>query len=312
MAISNIQLVEGFPKVAHEARILAMDADGNYTSAEVEYIVRFKSIVVDGHTKRGPEIDYATGLEETALDSVRNAARGTTIGKLVLNSVAIRERLSPDAFSVTASYKKSDEGSESGTGQGGGSSSESVPQMSFECSAVMKHVKVANRQGVVWKHDSETEYSVGESLGNMIGWNGKKGDDREVEGCDTQTGTATETWTKSMSYSSITTAKKIKWGSMVGCVNKSPWKGWPARCAMFLGASFQKETGNSRVTVSFHFAVGGPNENVEIGGKKLTVVKSPFDYVWALPGIDANNEIYTRAILVSEVVQEAEFNSLGI
>lgn len=302
-------------KLSHDARILSMDADGNYTSAEVDYIVTFKNYADNNDAIDG-------GLEEIALEKVRVLAKAVSIGSIKLSSVTIRERLAPSAFRVTAIYGESDESeSGSGTGQGGGGTSESAPEMTYECSAESKHVTLARNQKVVWVAADEGKINLGASLGNRIGWNCKFGDDFSAEGCDTPTGTAVETWTKTMPYSRITTAKKIKWGETVGCINKGAWKGWPPGCAMFMGASFSKDKKQSSVQVSFHFAVGAPNETVTIEGKDVQFQKSPFDYVWPVTDAargetgDETGAIATprtRAIVLSRVAREADFNVLGI
>jgi len=309
--------IESVTALSHDARILAMDADGNYTSAEIDYIVTFTQ---DGGTYKDNDTATDSRLEESALNAVREVALDVKIGDLKLKSLSVKERLAPSAFTVTASYTEKDESeSGSGSGTGGGGGLDSEPQMTFECSAEMKHVTLANRQGVVKTFDP-TNWPLNWSCGNLIGWNGKYGDDFAAEGCDTPTGVAVETWIKQMSYSQVTTAKKIKWAEAVGKVNAATWKGWPPRCAMFMGASFSKEKRNGSIQVSFHFRVGPPNETVLLDGNKIVVQKSPFDYIWAVKKEAAGkrgDSDYVRtpsvaAIVVAEVAETTDFNLLGI
>lgn len=176
--------------------------------------------------------------------------------------------------------------------------------MSFDCGGGTKHLTHSIEQKIV-KGDVDA--------GGAINWNGKYGDEMQINGIDVPTAQLRETYTKKMKVSRLTTSFKRKVANLVGKVNSGTFKGWNPGEVMFLGMSYAApEKKSTRVQVTFNFSIQ-VNETANIAG--VSVKKNGFDYAWAIQGAKADGtttKIEPKAVYVDKVCEMASFSALGL
>ena len=264
----------------YAAHGMAMDSDGEFTQAEVSYIV--------------------TGAEneEAALEAVHENAPEEW-EDLPLESLEISDRAGDDGFIVNVTYKNKASSTSSSRER-----NEEEPTVSFDCGGGMMHL--------THSYDQRIAYGK-KKAGGAIGWNGKTGAEMAIAGVDVPTAQLRETYTKVMRLSRITTSFKRKVAKLVGKVNSSSFKGWSKGEVMFLGMSYSAPAKMStKVMVTFNFAIQ-MNEDVKIAGHKID--KKGFEYAWALSRTEAEDgspKADVEAIYVDQVCRYDNFSVLGI
>lgn len=183
--------------------------------------------------------------------------------------------------------------------------------VSFSCGATSVHITEAYSQVQIVGAPNDAK--------NFIGWNGKGGDDFEVEGTDIQVGELHETYTKRMKRSDVYSgAYRRKLHSLVGKVNSSKFMVWEAGEVMFMGANFNAPvdgSGSDILEVNFDFAIQLNENQYEYEGKKIS--KKGFEYVWSMKdvGYDKTTKkpfAKIKAAYKSVVVKSADFAVLGL
>lgn len=261
-----------------------IDAEGNYTSIEMPYIV------------------FGCDDEDDALNCVYRAI-DKELYSLPLESVEIQEKCNNKTYKVNVVYRK--EQADSGGGSFSNNESEE-PTVSFDCGGGTKHVQYSLSQKTVYGNKDP---------GGAIGWNGKGGDDCQIAGVDIPTAQLRETYTKVMRLSRLTTSYKRKVAALVGKVNSSSFKGWSAGEVMFLGMSYSSPaSGAEKVVVTYNFAVQPNESQVKVGNKRVS--KKGFEYVWAISktvvGSNGAPEMQLEGIYVDQVCEYASFSGLGL
>jgi len=264
----------------YAAHGMAMDSDGEFTQAEISYIVS------------GAED------EEAALEAVHEHAPEEW-EELPLETLEISSRNGNDSFTVSVTYKNKASSTSSSKEK-----DEEEPTVSFDCGGGTMHL--------THSYDQRIAYGT-KKAGGAIGWNGKTGAEMAIAGVDVPTAQLRETYTKVMRLSRITTAFKKKVAKLVGKVNSGTFKGWDKGEVMFLGMSYSAPAKKStKVTVTFNFAIQ-MNENVKIAGH--SVEKKGFEYAWALSKTEADEGIPkadVEAIYVDQVCRYDSFSVLGL
>lgn len=241
--------------------------------------------------------------EITAINAAYSEAPADISG-IPKTSAEVSERLTEDTWKIEISYGYT---SSSSTGS---SSEEST--VSFDCGTGTRHVTNAIRQWELWSKPSTQKRDPK----TFIGWNGKTGPDMQVTGVDVPFAQPRETYTKKMRLSQLSTSFKRRVASIVGCVNNAKWKGWEKGEVMFLGCSFSG-TSSEEITVTFNFAIQ-MNETMVIADGVPPIKKEGYIYVWTMPETvkpksESNSpEMDVRAVYAAQVVQYADFASLGL
>lgn len=268
-------------ELSHEGQHKSINKDGEYTGAEIQYLV------------------FSAADENDALKAVL-AEAPAEFEALSLDSIEIDARERDDIYRVNAIYK-----SESGTGNSDDDDNDEAT-VSFDCGGGTKHLNYSIAQRRVFG-DKEA--------GGAIGWNGKPGDDCEIAGVDVPTAQLRETYTKSMKLNRLTTSYKRNVAGLVGKVNSGSFKGWNAGEVMFLGMSYSTPARKAkRVTVTFNFAIQPNESGVKVGGKGVGN-KGGFEYIWAISKTTASGDIpkiELEGIYIDQVCDYASFSALGL
>lgn len=259
----------------------AINAFGNVISSQINYIV------------------FEVSNEDEALQAVLDITP-TLIGLAGLEQIEISERLDETTFKVNATYNKRSSSSDD--------EDDEVPTLSFSCGGGTVHLSEAYEQ---------TALPVGKNFnpGKMIGWNGKGGDEMEIEGVDVPAPLFKEVYTKKISTSKLTTSYRRKIGSMVGSVNANKFMGWERGEVMFESISFSApyDGGSEKVTVTFEFGIRPNEKNFSFAGKKIE--KKGFEYLWTIPQKSMEFGVPTltpQAAFKAQVCPYADFSALGL
>ena len=226
-------------ELAYPEQQKKIDGTGRLTEATIQYLI-FEAL------------DETDALNYAFSEIPKN------LENLTLLSVAISERKNENIFLLDVSYGVSSISESSNEDE-----EDEEPTVNFDCTTGSGHINTAIKP---------VEVIHGPDVGNIIGWNGKLGDDCEIAGCDIPIATTTETYTKVMSVSKVlSNSFRRKIVELTSCVNSKSFKGWDVGEVMFMGCSYASPIkGASKVTVSFNFAIR-VNETVDIRGKKVFV-----------------------------------------
>lgn len=211
-------------KELHDTRNVEKDGHGNFIRTEIHYVLKS---------------DTATN-EESAVEHIRSNVPYYVNG-IPLSSIVVDERANDKFFKITAQYARDT------TVLVTGSTSDSST-LSFDCSSGSQHI--------VRAYSQRRAYGPKDAK-NLIGWNGKAGEDIEVNGVDVTTPEIRVTFTKVMQLSSLrgnSFMRKIV--ALTGKVNNATWKGWNKGEAKFLGCSNNIPVkGREDVNVTFNFEI---------------------------------------------------------
>lgn len=181
--------------------------------------------------------------------------------------------------------------------------------MSFDCSSGTRHVNYAISQRRVYP-EGEADDAHG-----LIGWNGKVGNDSEVEGADLPFGEMKETYTKVMRLTRLTTDYKRKVKRMVGKVNSTEFFGWLPGEMMFKGANYSTPLrGAKTATVTFQFDIQENEDKAEVCGINCGA-KQGFEYIWMRYKTKVNDGAVSAepaGVYIATVCKTAEFRELGL
>jgi len=186
--------------------------------------------------------------------------------------------------------------------------------MNFDASTTSKKRATAISQTLIDGSES------GLAAGLSIGWNGKTGSDSQIAGVDVLSGAMRESWAVSLPRKKVTTNYKRYIAACAGSTNATSFKGWAPGEVLFLGATYSAKSTDTRVTVTYNFAIQPNEEDVKIGvnksGTNITVAKKGgWQYVWVIPGEKGDSASigsYVRAAYLATVHGEADFNVFGI
>ena len=268
-------------ELAYPEQQKKLDGTGKLTEAVIQYLV-FEA------------------LDETTALSYAFSEIPKELENLNLLSVAISERKSENIFSVEASY-----GVSSFSDSTNDEEEEEEPTVNFDCTTGSSHINTAL---------APVKVEYGPEIGNIIGWNGKFGDDCEINGCDIPIATTTETYTKVMSVSKVLSSSfRRKIVELTGAVNSKSFKGWNAGEVMFMGCSYASPVkGATKVTVSFNFAIR-VNEIVDIKGISVFVRGWEHLDVITKPKVkDGKPDFALECIYVAQVSKYEDFGALEL
>ena len=262
------------------------DDDGKLTSCEIQYIVT----------------DPAS--KSAAIREILNSAPQEVNGAL-RTSVRFDGYDSEGNLEISVVYEKDNSVFSE-------NENESAATMSFDCTGGTKHITHAISQKKAWGIDGGSS----DDTGGAIGWNGKTGAEMEITGCDIATGQLRESYEKTMRMSSITTAKKRTWCSLVGKVNANRFKGWEPGEVMFLGCSFSGSSNSkSKIRVQFNFSIQENESNAKINGKNCGR-KDGFQVIWAMSDTKKGQNdvpvVDVKGIYIATVCEYGNFDLLGI
>lgn len=228
------------------------------------------------------------------------------ISSIPKSGASISERLAEDIWKIEITYAHQSSGSVSSGGSGDTST------LSFECGGGTKKVKtsIGEQRRVINNNAPDP--------GRFIGWNGKSGDDSQIDGVDIPTAQMRETYTKEMNLSSLSTSYRRRVAAMVGKVNSGKFKGWERGEVMFLGCSFSGSKADGKITVSFNFNIQ-PGETVDLSdiaeGESGTVSKEGFEYIWTISETKTENKqpkTVVKGAWIAKVTGYADFSQLGV
>lgn len=203
-------------------------------------------------------------------------------------------------------------GKDSSSSSGGTTGSEDDdPTVSFDCSGGSKHL--------TFSIDAQEIVYGTKDAGGAIGWNGKTGSEMEITGVDVPTGQLRESYGKWFRLSSITTARKRAWSSLVGKTNNATFKGWNAGEAMFLGCSYSGSSDSgATVLVTFNFQIQENEEDATVNGISCGA-KTGFEVLSAISKTETvevegvkQPKVTIEAIHKSTVCKSGDFSLLGI
>ena len=228
------------------------------------------------------------------------------ISSIPKSGASISERLAEDIWKIEITYAHQSSGSANNSGSGDTST------LSFECGGGTKKVKtsIGEQRRVINNNAPDP--------GHFIGWNGKSGDDSQIDGVDIPTAQMRETYTKEMNLSSLSTSYRRRVAAMVGKVNSGKFKGWERGEVMFLGCSFSGSKADGKITVSFNFNIQ-PGETVDLSdiaeGESGTVSKEGFEYIWTISETKTENKqpkTVVKGAWIAKVTGYADFSQLGV
>lgn len=283
----------------YSAHTKSLDENGNPASAEIHYIV------------------FEVNNEDEALQAVYDYV-AKDINGMKLDRVEIDDRADDTTFKVNALYERSDSSMPSSDGE-----EDEEATVSFDCGGGTRHVTTAIDQIRIYKKGEEpnkieTDHSK-MAAGLWVNWNGKtSADGMEIKGVDVPTANFRETYTKVMRSSQLTTAFKRKVGNLVGCVNKTEWKGWEKGEAMFLGCSYTAPlSGSDKVVVTFNFEIRLNEKNLKLPNGQYYTNKRGHDYSWSVHDKTVNTEekkinIGIKEIYIAQVCKYRDFSALGL
>lgn len=201
----------------------------------------------------------------------------------------------------TVSYE-AEEQQNSGSSSSGGDDDDD--QISFDSTGGTTHIMTSRKQDK-WQKDPDP--------GGMIGWNGKPNEDAEYAGVDIVTAQLRESYTKTMSYSKLSTSYRRKIAYLTGTVNASTFKGWKKGEVLFLGASFSGVKGE-KIAVTFNFAIQQNESGMKLGNG-VTVSKNGWDYAWTITKTRMENgkpKVEILNAFVDQVYRYEDFGALKI
>ncbi|MPM49555.1 hypothetical protein SDC9_96285 [bioreactor metagenome] len=215
---------------------------------------------------------------------------------------------------MTVLYGKEDSSSDSG------GSEVDDPTVSFDCSGGSKHLTFSVAEQVQVFGEERID------AGGAIGWNGKTGSEMEITGVDVPIGQLRESYGKWFKLSSITTARKREWSSLVGKTNDALFKGWKAGEAMFLGCSYSGNADSgATVLVTFNFQIQENEDDAVVNGNSCGA-KTGFEVLSAIAKTETEEviidifkeepelrpKVVIKAIHKSTVCKSGDFGQLGI
>lgn len=245
-----------------------------------------------------------TATVDTALEAVRQVAAGITISGLRFSGVRFESFTGDDFIEISAMYKtpSDDKGYD-----------EETPTMNWSCGGGTKHVTRAIKQ---------THPYGQKDAGGAIGWNGKYGDESQIEGVDIPTANHKMTYTKVIPINALTAQYRIAVGNLVGKVNSAQFKGWPKGSVMFDGANYSTPIKKRiKVVVAFDFHMQPNEENVVLGkddnNQDITVSAEGFEYVDVRHKTTVNPQNNTprvkiEDVYVDQVTHYGDFSILGL
>ena len=243
---------------------------------------------------------FGTTDEKTAINAAYTQAPSEFEG-IPKQSAEITERLTEDAWKVTIAYSHS--GSASVTTE-----TEEV-SVSFDCGGGTRHITNAISQKCLWKREGVPFRNAKK----LIGWNGKTGADSVVSGVDIPYAQPRESYTKTMKIP-LPTKKKRAIASLVGCVNRTKWKGWEKGELMFLGCTYSGME-NQKAQVTFNFAIQVNETNMKIDDDVPAIKKEGHVFVWTQQQTVTKNglpDIEVTAVYAAQVADYADFSELGL
>ncbi len=254
------------------------------------------------------EINYlcigVTSRAEAIQQVLQNAP--PTYDVLILKEVRV-DSYENGTAEISAVYEADDSGSGSDSGETDGNL-----RMSFDCSAGTKHVQVALEKNDVKYVENQEEKALYENA--EIGWNGKLGDESAATGVDVPCANLRETYIKTISASRLSNARKRKYAELTGKVNSGSFMGWKKGEVMFMGCSYSAPVkGRDKVEVSFHFQIQLNETKAKVFDQ--TISKEGYEYIWVVTTQEKSGDSVTtkpKAIVVSKVVEHANFSELGL
>lgn len=235
---------------------------------------------------------------QTVIDNVPPAFDGLPLSRVRFDSYDSEGNLNMVAVYEATTSEQEEEPEE-----------EQEASVSFSCGATTIHITEAYEQTQI--------YGNPQNAHKFIGWNGKEGDDSQIDGVDVQMGEMSETYTKTMRRSDVySTTYRRQLHKLVGKVNNAPFFGWEAGEVMFMGASFSapvKGDGSDLVEVSFNFSIQLNEKDYSFEGKKIS--KKGFEYVWSIQETYTENKrpvAKVKAAWKAVVVKSANFAVLGL
>lgn len=176
--------------------------------------------------------------------------------------------------------------------------------------------KVHTNEAVALIKRVSGENAVAPDPGISVGWNGKKGIYSQISGIDTAVMEMRERCTATYLPSSITSSFKRGIMELTGKVNSNAFHGWNAGEVLFLGAvqgnEFENSQGTTLVNIYYDFAIRPNTANYMVSNIDIGAVKG-WHHVWNIANSSpAQQQLSIAGIYVSQIYQEASFNSLGL
>ena len=112
----------------------------------------------------------------------------------------------------------------------------------------------------------------------------------------------------------LPTKKKRAIASLVGCVNRTKWKGWEKGELMFLGCTYSGME-NQKAQVTFNFAIQVNETNMKIDDDVPAIKKEGHVFVWTQQQTVTKNglpDIEVTAVYAAQVADYADFSELGL
>lgn len=259
----------------------AINAEGEYTSAEVPYFV------------------FEAASEADALTAVK-AKAPEKIGRLHLDEIAISERINEDTYKAEARYVV-DEQKDRADGDNA-EEGNAAPQVSFDTTGGTRHMN----------QSLETRSKMpanAPDYGRAIEVDGEG----NVNGVDVTMPTMTFSETHSFAPSKVTVAYQKKLFALTGTINKSSFRGFAAGEVLFLGASGQRS--GMFWDITFKFAVSPNQASVKVSDEITVTNKRGWDYLWVRFGEKVEAGVLRKvpvAAYVERVYEDGDFSDLKL
>lgn len=191
---------------------------------------------------------------------------------------------------------------------------DSLPEVSFQCSASTSHIVRPYDQLLPYRNKRYPDIINPEKV--MIGWNGEFGSQSQASGVDVYTGECREQYKRILSYDTVRSSNwRRRIASCVGRANRYRFKGWNAGEAMFMGCSYNTPQRKARnVEVTFDFLIKVNEEDAVVCGHHIGLLRG-FEYAWVVMGDAVSQNAINREIkyiFKSSVCKYADFSKLGL
>lgn len=273
-------------KEAYGERDQTVDAKGNVTEIEIQYIV------------------FEASDEDAALSAARSTVVGRSIKGMMLDYVEVVERINDDTWKIKAVYAEEEDGTDD----------------DIEDDGEEETVSFAFDTGGGTMHRNQSLKTVSKAPNDAPDFNGAIEVDNEgnVNGVDVTMPVLNFTETHTMSGSRVTTSYKKNIAALTGTVNRSSFRGFAAGEVLFLGASGSKRSKKASAPweITFRFAVSPNQSSVSVGKLKVSNKKG-WNYLWvryADKVADNKKNVIKEpvAAYVEQVYPEGDFGNLGL
>lgn len=263
-------------KQGYELSNITMGANGAVTAASVIY----------------KAFDCAD--ETAACRAVLKTAPANFEG-LVLDTVSVDTRMTETSWMLKANYVVISRAIHIG---GAGEYDDDEPVFSFCTGDGKKIVTRAKQQTVIYGNKNP---------GGLVGWNGKTGENMQVNGVEIPSAAPQFTIQKMMNAQKLTSVAYLRTvAGLKGCVNSTQFFGWNPGEVMFMDMTFTGSLTASKISATYTFSVLPTERITTPDGHQY--VKAGWDYTDFYYGAEVSEDPSSQIDTVSATVVGASIN----